>query len=115
MRSLTAWKSSIVSGTSDRAGHRDQVQHGVGRAAEGHHDHHRVLEGRAGHDVARLEVVLEQPPDRRAGARGTRRACFGSSAGVDELYGSDMPSASIAEAIVLAVYMPPQAPAPGQA
>jgi hypothetical protein len=25
-----------------------------------------------------------------------------------------MPSASIAEAIVLAVYMPPQAPAPGQ-
>ena len=26
-----------------------------------------------------------------------------------------MPSASIAEAIVLAVYMPPQAPAPGQA
>ena len=26
-----------------------------------------------------------------------------------------MPSASIADAIVLAVYMPPQAPAPGQA
>ena len=26
-----------------------------------------------------------------------------------------MPSASIAEAMVLAVYMPPQAPAPGQA
>ena len=26
-----------------------------------------------------------------------------------------MPRASIAEAIVLAVYMPPQAPAPGQA
>ena len=39
----------------------------------------------------------------------------GSSAGVDELYGNDMPSASIADAIVLAVYMPPQAPAPGQA
>ena len=38
----------------------------------------------------------------------------GSSAGIDELYGSDMPSASIAEAMVLAVYMPPQAPAPGQ-
>ncbi|TXT22290.1 MAG: hypothetical protein FD138_3551 [Planctomycetota bacterium] len=37
----------------------------------------------------------------------------GSSAGIDELYGSDMPIASIAEAIVLAVYMPPQAPAPG--
>ena len=28
--------------------------------------------------------------------------------------GSDMPSASAAEAIVLAVYMPPQAPSPGQ-
>ena len=31
----------------------------------------------------------------------------------DALYGSDMPNASIAEAIVLAVYIPPQAPAPG--
>ena len=50
-----------------------------------------------------------------AGARGIRPACRGSSAGIDELYGSDMPMASIAEAIVLAVYMPPQAPAPGQA
>jgi hypothetical protein len=38
-----------------------------------------------------------------------------SSAGTDELNGSDRPSASIATAIVLAVYMPPQAPAPGQA
>ncbi len=39
----------------------------------------------------------------------------GSVAGMEELYGSDMPIASIAEAIVLAVYIPPQAPAPGQA
>ena len=37
----------------------------------------------------------------------------GSSAGMEELYGSVMPSASIADAIVLAVYMPPHAPAPG--
>ena len=37
----------------------------------------------------------------------------GSSAGIDESYGIDMPSASIAHAMVLAVYMPPQAPAPG--
>ena len=36
-------------------------------------------------------------------------------AGVDELYGSDMPIASIAVAIVFAVYMPPQPPGPGQA
>ena len=34
--------------------------------------------------------------------------------GVDELYGRLMPSASAADAIVFAVYMPPQAPAPGQ-
>jgi len=30
-----------------------------------------------------------------------------------ELFGSDMPSASMAEAIVLAVYIPPQEPGPG--
>jgi len=37
------------------------------------------------------------------------------SASRDELNGRLMPSASMAEAIVLAVYMPPQEPAPGQA
>mmetsp|Transcript_809 Transcript_809/g.3145 ORF Transcript_809/g.3145 Transcript_809/m.3145 type:complete len:206 (+) Transcript_809:652-1269(+) len=37
----------------------------------------------------------------------------GSSAGMDDEYGSVMPSASAADAIVLAVYIPPQAPAPG--
>ena len=37
----------------------------------------------------------------------------GSSAGMLDENGSDMPSASIAEAIVFAVYMPPHAPAPG--
>ena len=36
-------------------------------------------------------------------------------AGFEELNGRVIPSASIAEAIVLAVYIPPQAPAPGQA
>ena len=36
-------------------------------------------------------------------------------AGLEELYGSDIPNASIAEAIVFAVYMPPHAPAPGHA
>ena len=39
----------------------------------------------------------------------------GSSAGMLELYGRVMPIASAAEAIVLAVYIPPHAPAPGQA
>ena len=50
-----------------------------------------------------------------APARKHSSSLAGSSAGVDELYGSDMPSASIAEAIVFAVYIPPQAPAPGHA
>ena len=36
-------------------------------------------------------------------------------AGLEELYGRDIPIASIADDIVLAVYIPPQAPAPGQA
>ena len=39
----------------------------------------------------------------------------GSSAGLLLLYGRLMPIASIALAIVLAVYMPPHAPAPGHA
>ena len=36
-------------------------------------------------------------------------------AGFEELKGKDIPKASIADAIVLAVYIPPHAPAPGQA
>ena len=37
------------------------------------------------------------------------------TAGFEALYGNAIPQASMAEAIVLAVYIPPQAPAPGQA
>jgi hypothetical protein len=48
-------------------------------------------------------------PERRANP--SRRA---STAGGAALPGSDMPSASPALAIVLAVYMPPQAPCPGR-
>ena len=44
-------------------------------------------------------------------AKASRRE---SGDGGDALPGSDMPSASAAEAIVLAVYMPPHAPSPGQ-
>jgi hypothetical protein len=50
-----------------------------------------------------------------APARKHSSSFAGSSAGVEALYGSDIPSASIAEAIVFAVYIPPHAPAPGQA
>ena len=49
------------------AGHRDQVEHGVGRAAERHDRDHRVFEGASGHDVARLEIPLEERADRGAG------------------------------------------------
>jgi hypothetical protein len=85
MRSLIFWKSSIVSGDVDRLSHRDEVEHGVGRAAEHHRDDHGVLEGLAGHDVARLDVALEQDLDGRARARGTRRSCPLVLGGVDEL------------------------------
>lgn len=37
--------------------HGDQVQHGVGGPSQGHDDHHRVLERRAGYDVLRLQVL----------------------------------------------------------
>ena len=39
----------------------------------------------------------------------------GWTAGVEEVMGRAMPMVSMAAAMVLAVYMPPQAPAPGQA
>ena len=46
-------------------------------------------------------------------AISSRFAC--DTAGLDDEYGSDMPMASTAEAMVLAVYMPPHDPAPGHA
>ena len=48
-------------------------------------------------------------------ARRHSSCLAGSVAGVDELYGSDIPIASMAVAMVFAVYMPPHAPGPGQA
>ena len=39
----------------------------------------------------------------------------GSTAGIEQLPGRLIPMASMADAMVLAVYMPPQAPGPGQA
>ncbi len=48
----------------DRAGHRNQVQNRVGRAAERHDRHHGVFKGLARHDVARLDVLFQQELDR---------------------------------------------------
>ena len=58
---------------------------------------------------------FDQVDDRRAGPLGSRAACLRETASCAELFGRLMPSASMAEAIVLAVYMPPQEPGPGMA
>ena len=59
--------------------------------------------------MPRRSISTTASPDRRA-KPSRRRSVAGGAA----LPGSDMPSASAALAIVLAVYMPPQAPSPGQ-
>ena len=46
-------------------------------------------------------------------ARRQSSTLVAETASCAELFGRLMPSASIAEAMVLAVYMPPQLPAPG--
>ena len=51
---------------------------------------------------------------RGAGAHGIRPACRDRRPGWRSCRAAIMPIASMAEAMVLAVYMPPQAPAPGQ-
>ena len=67
-------------------------------------------------DVARADAALRSGRDHgRAGARGSRRCLSSEIAACAELLGRLRPSASIAEAIVLAVYMPPHDPAPGHA
>ena len=50
-----------------------------------------------------------------APARATSSLFSVFTAGMEAFPGRAMPMASIAEAMVLAVYIPPQAPAPGQA
>ena len=47
--------------------HGEQVQHGVGRAAERDDDGDGVLEGLARHDVARADAALDQVEHGRAG------------------------------------------------
>ena len=47
--------------------------------------HHGVLESLARHDVARLEIELQQVADRASRPRRIRPAFSGSSAGVEEL------------------------------
>ena len=94
---------------------REQVQHGVGRAADRHHDRDRVLERLARHDLARQEFAYGPPRPALRPSCAALSAFSASSAAIVEEYGRLMPIASIAEDMVLAVYIPPQEPAPGQA
>ena len=92
---------------------RQQVQHGIGRSAERDDHGDRVLEGLAGHDLPRPNAALDQFDDGGAGARAvlallTRRSRLAPSCSA-----GSFPSASMAEAMVLAVYMPAQEPGPG--
>ena len=88
---------------------RHQVQHGVGRAAEGHDDGDGVLERFLGHDLPRCDALAQQVDDGLArgdregvaAAVGRRRGCASGSA---------IPRASATLAIVFAVYMPPHDP-----
>ena len=116
-RDLRADAGEVVERQPDPGGMGDgqEVEHGVGRAAEGDDHGDGVLERLPRQDVAGADPGLEQlsaaAPARRQSARfsaPTRRAGRSCSAG-------DMPSASMAEAMVLAVYMPPQEPGPGMA
>ena len=90
-----------------------QVQHRVGGPAEGHHHGDGVLERLLGQDVAGGDAAAQQLHDGRTAAPGepVAAAVGGRWGGA---VGSDMPSASAALAMVLAVYMPPQAPSPGR-
>ena len=64
-----AHRLKIVDCQRDADGFRncDHVQHRVGRSAKGHDHDHRVFERLAGHNVPRLDVLLQQVPDGRAG------------------------------------------------
>ena len=95
-----------------RGGNRQQVQHGIGRAAERDAHGDRILERLAGHDLPRPDAALDQLDDGRPGA-GAVLAFVIEIASCAELLGRLIPSASIADAMVFAVYMPAQEPGPG--
>ena len=113
-RSLVRWKSSIVSGTSTA---RAIAIRCITAFVEPPTAITTAIAFSNASRVITSRGLMSFSSSRRIAAPARRHSSSlpGSVAGSDELYGSDMPIASIAEAIVLAVYMPPQAPAPGQA
>ena len=68
----------------------------------------------AGHDVAGLEVKFQQVPDGGAGAEALIQLRRIFRRGAENVGQATGPGTSMKEAMVLAVYMPPQAPLPGQ-
>ena len=48
-----------------RARHGEQMEHGIGGAPQCHDHHHRILKRLARHDVAWLDISLQQVADRR--------------------------------------------------
>ena len=73
-RSLTFWKSSIVSGTSTARAMAIRCSTALVEPPRAMTIDHRVLERGAGHDVARLEVLLEQIAGSPCRPRCIRRA-----------------------------------------
>jgi hypothetical protein len=106
----------VVEGQIDTGlvGDGQEVEHGVGRAAEGHDDGDGVLERLLGHDLAGPDVALQQSDHGLAGVEGTVVASAVDGGG-DADPGSDMPMASATDAMVLAVNIPAHEPAVGQA
>jgi hypothetical protein len=94
-------------------GHGEEVEDGVGGAAEGDDDGDGVFEGLFVM-MSRGDAASDQVDDGGAGASAIARLSSEMAAWA-ELLGRLMPRASMALAMVLAVYMPPQEPGPGMA
>ena len=95
---------------------REQVKHGVGRAAERHRDGDGVLESLLGHDLAGPDALFEQRDHRLAASRRRGRRGGGRRPAADE----PRPAATCRAprrptAIVLAVNIPAHEPSVGQA
>ena len=109
-------KSSMPSFTPAAVGHGDEVEHGVGRAAERDDEGDGVLEGLLGHDVgAGVMPRLIRCIDGGTGVEAVHELFVRHGGSAPRLFGRLMPRASMALAMVLAVYMPPHDPGPGMA
>ena len=96
-------------------GDGQQVEHGVGRAAERRGDGDGVLERLLGHDLPRRDAEAEHVDDGLAGAARRRPRGGRRSPAATPSRAATCPIASAIELIVLAVNMPPHAPSPGHA